>query len=44
MINWMLEVEEVACTVDDMEAMNRSRLWFRGDGVREGGTRVQGVL
>jgi hypothetical protein len=44
-INWMLEVEEVedvACTVDDMEAMNRSLSLvqrIRGDGMREGGTR-----
>ena len=45
MINWMLEVEEVedvACTVDDMEAMNRSLSLvqrIRGNGIREGGTR-----
>jgi hypothetical protein len=37
------DVEDVACTVDDMDAMNRSRSLVRGDGVREGeggGTRV----
>ena len=33
------DVEGVACTVDDMEATDRSRSWFRRDGVREG---VQG--
>jgi hypothetical protein len=42
-INWMLEVEDVedvACTVDDMESTVVHNLWFRGDGVREGETRV----
>jgi hypothetical protein len=43
-INWMLEaedVEDVACMVDDMEAMDRLQSLV-GDGVREGGKRVQG--
>jgi hypothetical protein len=47
-INWILEVEEVedvACTVDEMEAMSHSRSLVqrnRDDGMREGGTTVQG--
>ena len=44
MINWMLEVEDVedvACTVDDMKATDRSRSWFRRDGVREGVPRAE---
>ena len=43
MINLMLEVEDVedvACTVEDMEAMGRSRSLVQR-GWREGGTKVQ---
>ena len=50
MNNWMLEVEDVedvACTVDDMEARDRSqslvqRGW-REEGEGGGGTRIQGL-
>ena len=50
MINWMLEeedVEDVACTVDDMEARDRSgslvqRVGGDGTRAREGSTRIQG--
>ena len=36
------DVEDVACTVDDMEPTVVHNLWFGGDGVREG-DKVQGV-
>jgi hypothetical protein len=37
------DVEDVACTVDDMEPTVVHNLWFGGDGVREGDKAVQGV-
>ena len=40
MINWTLEAEDVedaACTEDDMEARVVRNLWFEGGGVRGGG-------
>ena len=55
MINWTLrveDVEDVACTVDDMEATDGSRCLIPKDGVREGwnedswfgGTSIQGLM